>query len=316
MTQTDHQPVLLDAALSALHVRPAGSYVDATYGRGGHSSAIAARLGPSGRLVAFDRDPAAAADAEARFADDSRFAFCRSSFAELSARLQAMDLLGRIDGLLFDLGVSSPQFDTAERGFSLRHAGPLDMRMDPDSGRSLAQWLAQATVDDVRDVLQRYGEEAFAGRIARAIVTACDEGRLTDTMALADVVRAAVPARVAAGRSIHPATRTFQAFRILINDELNVLQQALWAAMAVLAPGGRLVVISFHSLEDRIVKRFVRAQARPEPPPLPMAPVPMPALRQIGKPVTAAAARIAANPRARSAIMRVAERTAAPEIRP
>ena len=314
MTQTDHQPVLLDAALSALAIAPDGCYVDATFGRGGHSGAILAALSGGGRLLAFDRDPSAAAAARARFGQDQRLTFCRHTFAELDVHLQAVGRAGRIDGLLFDLGVSSPQLDVAERGFSFRHPGPLDMRMDPTTGTSLADWLATATVDDVRRVLRRYGEESFAARIARAVIAARDAAELTDTAALAAVVKAAVPARVAAGQSIHPATRAFQAFRIHVNDELGMLAQGLDCALDILAPGGRLVVISFHSLEDRIVKRFIRQQAKPQPSQLPMVPIPAPALRQIGKARRASAAEIAANPRARSAIMRVAERTAAPRV--
>lgn len=314
MTQPDHQPVLLEAALSALALAPAGCYVDATYGRGGHSAAIMHALGEHGRLLAFDRDPAAEAAAGRDFAQDTRLTFCRDSFAQLAPRIDALGLSGRVDGLLFDLGVSSPQLETPARGFSFRHAGPLDMRMDPDQGISLADWLAQATVTNVRDVLRRYGEEGFATRIARAVIAARDAGELTDTAALAAVVKAAVPTRVAAGMHIHPATRAFQAFRIHVNDELGALTQALDGALDVLAPGGRLVVISFHSLEDRIVKRFIRAQARPEPSPLPMVPVPEPALRQVGKAVHATDAEITANPRARSAVMRVAERTTAPRV--
>jgi len=314
MTQTDHQPVLLDAALSALAIAPDGCYVDATFGRGGHSGAILAALSGGGRLLAFDRDPSAAAAARARFGQDQRLTFCRQTFAELDVHLQAVGRAGRIDGLLFDLGVSSPQLDVAERGFSFRHPGPLDMRMDPTAGTSLADWLATATVDDVRRVLRRYGEESFAARIARAVIAARDAAELTDTAALAAVVKAAVPARVAAGQSIHPATRAFQAFRIHVNDELGMLAQGLDCALDILAPGGRLVVISFHSLEDRIVKRFIRQQAKPQPSQLPMVPIPAPALRQIGKARRASAAEIDANPRARSAIMRVAERTAAPRV--
>lgn len=314
MTQAEHQPVLLDAALSALAIAPDGCYVDATYGRGGHSSALLTALDGNGRLVAFDRDPSAAADARARFAHDQRLTFYRQSFAELGERLQRIGLAGRVDGLLFDLGVSSPQLDTPERGFSFRHPGPLDMRMDPTVGRSLADWLAAATEQDVRRVLRRYGEQSFATRIARAVITARDADELTDTSALAAVIKAAVPVRVAASMHIHPATRAFQAFRIHVNDELGMLARALDGALDVLAPGARLVVISFHSLEDRIVKRFMRRQAHPEPPPLPMVPVPAPALRLIGKARRASMEEVAANPRARSAIMRVAERTSAPRV--
>src|SRR5699024_10421143 len=314
MTQAAREPVLLAAALDALAVRPAGCYVDATFGRGGHSAAIVEQLGEGGRLIAFDRDPAAARVARAWQADEPRLAFCRDSIAALAPRLEQLSMLGGIDGMLFDLGVSSPQFDTPERGFSFRHAGPLDMRMDPDSGVSLGEWLATADVADVRRVLQDYGEEPFAGRIAHAVVAARDAGMLTDTAALAAVIRAAVPARVAAGMHIHPATRAFQAFRIHVNGELDALRSALDAAMTALAPGGRLVVISFHSLEDRIVKRFMRGQAQPPLPPLPMVPVPEPALRLIGKALHPDAAAVAANPRARSAVLRVAERTTAAQV--
>lgn len=314
MTQAEHQPVLLDTALSALAIVPAGCYVDATYGRGGHSEAILDALGGNGRLLAFDRDPAAEGDARRRFAREPRLVFRRDSFAALDERLGESGLAGKIDGVLFDLGVSSPQLENPVRGFSFQHPGPLDMRMDPQTGRSLGEWLADASVDDVRGVLRRYGEERFAARIARAVIAARDAGELSDTAALAGVIKQAVPAAVAAGMHIHPATRCFQAFRIHVNDELTALRRALDAAMAVLAPGGRLVVISFHSLEDRIVKRFIRAQARPEPPTMPMVPVPEPALRRIGKAIRAGGDEIAANPRARSAIMRVAERTAAPKV--
>lgn len=314
MTQAAHQPVLLEAAMSALDIRPSGCYVDATYGRGGHSGAMLGAIGEAGRVIAFDQDPTAARDARARYESDRRLTFCHDSFVNMAAHLQQMALLGRIDGMLFDLGVSSPQFDTPERGFSFRHAGPLDMRMDPASGTSLADWLADATVEDVRDVLRRYGEEPFATRIARAIVEARDEGDLTDTAALAAIIKTAVPTRVAAGMKIHPATRAFQAFRIYINGELEALGSTLDTVLDALAPGGRLAVISFHSLEDRIVKRFIRGQARPQPPPVPMAPMPQPALRIIGKPVRPTAQDVAANPRARSAILRVAERTDAAKV--
>lgn len=314
MMQAEHQPVLLDAALSALDIVPAGCYVDATYGRGGHSSALLRSLGDSGRLVALDQDPQAQADARERFAQEPRFTFCRHSFAGLNRQLEQLGLAGQVNGLLFDLGVSSPQLDNPARGFSFRQSGPLDMRMDTTTGVSLADWLTNASVNDVRRILRRYGEESFAPRIARAVIAARDAGELQDTGALAAVIKAAVPARVAAGMPIHPATRAFQAFRIHINDELDALDRALDAALDVLAPGGRLVVISFHSLEDRIVKRFIRGQAEPEPPPLPMVPVPEPALRRIGKAVRAEQAEVAANPRARSAIMRVAERTTAPKV--
>ncbi|MBS64653.1 16S rRNA (cytosine(1402)-N(4))-methyltransferase RsmH [Salinisphaera sp.] len=314
MPQAEHQPVLLDAALAGLGVRADGVYVDATFGRGGHSRGVLAQLGEQGRLIAFDQDPDAEAHAQPLVDSDARFSFVRSSFAELGERIAALGLTGRVDGVLFDLGVSSPQFDVAERGFSFRHAGPLDMRMNPDAGQPLSTWLHAASHGEIASVIKRYGEEPMAGRIAGAIVDAREAGPIQDTGRLAAIVAAAIPARVAAGKRIHPATRTFQAFRMYINDEIGALERGLESAFDVLAPGGRLVVISFHSLEDRRVKRFIRAQARPAPPPVPMVPAAEPALSEIGKPVRADAAELAANARARSAILRVAERTAAPKV--
>lgn len=314
MPQAEHQPVLLDAALAGLSLRANGIYVDATFGRGGHSRALLSRLDETGRLIAFDQDPDAAAHAEPLAAADARFIFVRSSFADLAQRMAELELTGRVDGLLFDLGVSSPQFDIAERGFSFRHAGPLDMRMNPDAGEPLSAWLHRASHGEIASVIKRYGEEPMAGRIAAAILEARAKAPIEHTAQLADIVASAIPARVQAGKRIHPATRTFQAFRLHINDELSALERALAAACDVLAPGGRLAVISFHSLEDRRVKRFIRHQARPPAPPVPMAPAVDPALREIGKPVRADAAELENNARARSAIMRVAERTDAPKV--
>ena len=314
MPQAEHQPVLLDAALAGLSLCGAGVYVDATFGRGGHSRALLERLGESGRLIALDQDPDAQAHADTLAAGDDRFTFVRGSFAGLADRVEALGLSGRIHGLLFDLGVSSPQFDTAARGFSFRHAGPLDMRMNPHAGEPLSAWLHRASHGEIAAVIKRYGEDPMAGRIAAAILDARARSPIADTRQLAEIVAGAIPARVQAGKRIHPATRTFQAFRLYINDELGALDRALDAACDVLAPGGRLVVISFHSLEDRRVKRFIRAQARPPAPPVPMAPELAPALREIGKPVRADEAELAHNPRARSAIMRVAERTHAPKV--
>lgn len=315
MVDAAHQPVLLAPALAGLAVRPDGIYVDATFGRGGHSRALLAALGARGRLFAFDQDPDAERAAAGLVAGDARFHFVRGSFGTLKTELVARGVPA-VDGVLFDLGVSSPQFDVAARGFSFRHAGPLDMRMNPDAGPSLAAWLETASHGEIARVIKTLGEEPMAGRIAGAIVRARDEGRLTDTGVLAEVVAASVPAKVAAGKRIHPATRTFQALRMHINDELGALDVGLAAALDLLAPGARLAVISFHSLEDRRVKRFMRHQARPPQPRLPMAPAVAPALRLVGKPVTAEAAEVAANPRARSAILRVAERTAADEVVP
>lgn len=314
MTQTEHHPVLLAPALAALSVSADDVYVDATYGRGGHSRAILEAFGSDGRLIAFDQDPDAEADARQLAVADSRLTFVRASFADLAGRIDALGLTGRIAGLLFDLGVSSPQFDVGGRGFSFRHAGPLDMRMNPDAGAPVSEWLHRASHGEIAAIIKRYGEEPFAGRIASAIVAARETAPITDTVQLAALVKGAIPARVAAGKRVHPATRTFQALRLYVNDELGALDAGLDAALDVLAPGARLAVISFHSLEDRRVKRFLRGQAQPPQPRLPMVAAVEPALRLIAKPVRADAAEVAANPRARSAIMRVAERTHAPKV--
>ncbi|RJS92232.1 16S rRNA (cytosine(1402)-N(4))-methyltransferase RsmH [Salinisphaera sp. Q1T1-3] len=313
MPEADHKPVLLDAALEALAIRADGVYVDATFGRGGHTRAILDRLGPQGRLIAFDQDPDAAAEA-AHLRDDSRFVFIASSFARLGDELAARGLVGGVHGLLFDLGVSSPQFDVAERGFSFRHAGPLDMRMNTRQGTTLADWLAVASHGEIARVIKQLGEDPMAGRIASRIVAARDAGTLDDTAQLAAVIAEAVPAKISQGKRTHPATRTFQAFRMHINDELGALDAGLAGALRAMTPAGRLAVISFHSLEDRRVKRFLRAQAQPAQPPVPMAEPVAPALNLVGKPVRARADEVAGNARARSAIMRVAERTEAPEV--
>jgi len=305
-----HQPVLLAEALAALQVRPEGTYVDGTFGRGGHSRAILERLGPDGRLLAMDRDPSAVM-AGARI-EDRRFVIERGSFATMGAMLESHGVAGAVDGILLDLGVSSPQLDDATRGFSFQHDGPLDMRMDPDFGSPASLWLAGAAADEIADVLWRLGDERFSRRIARAIVAARHEEPIMTTAQLAAIVSRAVFRREP-GK--HPATRTFQAIRIHINGELEALRDVLAAAMPALAPGGRLAVISFHSLEDRIVKRFFRDGSRPYddlPPDLPVRNVGRPPLlRLIGKPVRPGPAEIAANPRARSAVLRIAERLAA-----
>ncbi len=303
-----HLPVLLDAALAGLAIKPDGVYLDATFGRGGHSRAILERLGPRGRLVALDKDPEAVASPQARrLSEDPRFRLIHADFRHMSAVADEMGIAGRIDGILLDLGVSSPQLDDPERGFAFLHDGPLDMRMNPAEGVSAAQWLARASEQEIAEVLYRYGEERFARRIARAIVTTRRQQPLTRTTQLARLVERAVPHRE---RNKHPATRTFQALRIHLNGELEALEQALPQTPALLAPGGRLAVIAFHSLEDRIVKRFIRSRSRPRPLP-PKLPVPesgeaLP-LKDLGKrrpdPLE-----IAANPRSRSAILRIAER--------
>ena len=300
-----HRPVLLEEVMEALAVRAAGRYVDATYGRGGHAVAILARLDAGGRLLAIDRDPEAVADARERLGGDPRVTVVHASFERLGELVDGLGWTGRVDGVLMDLGVSSPQLENPERGFSFLRDGPLDMRMDPAGGESAADWLNRAPEREIARVIADYGEERFARRIARAIVRARP---LRRTAELAEVVARAVPTREP-GK--HPATRTFQAIRIHVNRELEALRTALAQAVEALAPGGRLVVISFHSLEDRIVKRFLRAEARPAPP-APGLPLPCePRLRLVGGPVRPGAAEVAANPRARSAVLRAAERVAA-----
>jgi 16S rRNA (cytosine1402-N4)-methyltransferase len=302
-----HRPVLLEAAVAALNLRADGCYVDGTYGRGGHAAAILAALGAHGRLIAFDKDPQAVAHARERFGADPRFQIEHASFSALQAVAEREGLVRRIDGLLLDLGVSSPQLDDAGRGFSFQHDGPLDMRMDCSRGQSAAQWLARADEDEIATVLRDYGEERFARRIARAIVAARLAQPLRTTAELAALVERASPSRE---RHKHPATRSFQAIRIYINRELEDLQAGLRQALEVLAAGARLAVISFHSLEDRIVKRFLREAAQGERLPKGL-PVPdsarRPRMRLIGKPIQADAAEVALNPRARSAVLRVAE---------
>ena len=306
-TTTAHTTVLLDEAVDALLAgagdAPAGQWVDATFGRGGHSRRILSRLSPQGRLLAFDKDPEAIQEA-ARI-QDARFSIRHEGFRHLA------DLpVGSAAGVLMDLGVSSPQIDTPERGFSFRFDGPLDMRMDTTRGQSVAEWLASAEVGQIAEVIREYGEERFAGPIAKAIVARRQErGPVASTAELADLVAGAVKTREPGQ---NPATRTFQALRIFINAELEELQQALEASLSVLQPGGRLVVISFHSLEDRIVKQFIAQHSKevydrraPFAAPQPMR---LKALARI-KP---GAAEVAANPRARSAVMRVAERTEVP----
>lgn len=302
-----HIPVLLDEAVEALNVRPGGVYVDGTFGRGGHSERILARLGDGGRLIAFDKDAEAVEVARERFGDDGRFRIVHGSFAEMTDVLAEAGLLGRVDGLLLDLGVSSPQLDDASRGFSFLNDGPLDMRMDQTRGQSAAQWLAVADEADIATVLHEYGEERFARRIARAIVARRSETPITGTRDLADLVAQTCPIKE---KRKHPATRTFQAIRIYVNRELDDLQLGLGDALDVLAPGGRLVIISFHSLEDRIVKRFMRDASKG-----PRLPKGLPVvysetrgrLSLVGKSRRASDAELKQNPRARSAVLRIAE---------
>lgn len=305
-----HQPVLLAETLEALALRPDGYYVDATFGRGGHAQAMLDRLEPDGRLLALDRDPAAAEWASTRWPDDGRFQFVRTPFRQLARILAERERMGRVNGILFDLGVSSPQLDDPARGFSFSQKGRLDMRMDPTTGIGAAEWLGRVTEVELDRVLAELGEERFHRRVARAIVAARQQAPIETTARLVEIVAAAVPTREP-GK--HPATRAFQAIRIAVNDELGELAAVLPQALAALAPGGRLVVISFHSLEDRVVKRFMREQARGRELPLDLPVVGRPegvTLRLLGRAVRPGSAEVAANPRARSAILRAAERLA------
>ena len=303
-----HVPVLLGPAISSLNLKADGCYVDGTFGRGGHSRAILEELGSAGRLLAIDRDPQAIAEAPETITNDPRVELINGKFSDLERYAADRKLLGTVDGLLLDLGVSSPQLDEAGRGVSVRSDGPLDMRMDPASGTSAAEWLATVDEKRLKKVLWKFGEESFATRIARAICRAREEQPITRTSQLADVVAEAVPR---SRNKRHPATKTFQAIRIFINDELGELAAALDASLALLRPGGRLCVISFHSLEDRAVKRFMR-QASQEPeqyrglPDIP--PQFRPKMKVVGKAQAPGADEIASNARARSARLRVAER--------
>ncbi|WP_345792887.1 16S rRNA (cytosine(1402)-N(4))-methyltransferase RsmH [Thauera sp. JM12B12] len=305
-----HVSVLLAEAVDALAIRADGVYVDGTFGRGGHSRAILERLGPAGKLIAFDRDPAAIASGQG--IGDARLTLVHSAFSALD---EALGQLGVdvVDGVLLDLGVSSPQLDDAARGMSFRFDAPLDMRMDTSRGQTAADWLADATVGQITEVIRDYGEERFAHAIAKAIAAARAGGAVATTGQLAALVEKAVRTREPGQ---HPATRTFQALRIFINQELEELTRVLPDCVSRLRPGGRLAVISFHSLEDRIVKRFMRDASRPPvlPRRLPVraADLPAPRLRLVGKAVRPGEVEVAANPRARSAVMRVAERTEAP----
>lgn len=307
---SQHVTVLQQEAVESLAIRADGLYVDATFGRGGHSRAILAVLGPAGRLLGLDKDPAALEVGQALAGQDNRFIVVQRSFAELGDVLDELGWKGRLDGVLFDLGVSSPQLDEPERGFSFLRDGPLDMRMDPSHGLSAAEWLAEAPEQEIARVFRDFGEERFARRMARAIVQRRQQQSFQRTADLAEVISRANPAWE---KGKHPATRAFQALRIQVNDELGELEGGLEAAIDGLAMGGRLVVISFHSLEDRIVKRFMRRLAKGEADTLPRdLPVPQAAfqarLRLLGKPKYPGETERKNNPRARSAVMRVAEK--------
>ena len=306
MSAALHITVLLEEAVEALAIKPDGVYVDGTFGRGGHSRAVLARLGPNGKLIAFDRDPVAVAAGEAL--KDPRFELVHAPFSDFAEALAERGV-EHVDGVLLDLGVSSPQLDEAERGMSFRFDAPLDMRMDTTRGMTAAEWLADAPVADITRVLREYGEERFAYEIAKALVAARTGGLVATTGQLAALVEKTVWTREPGQ---HPATRTFQALRIFVNQELEELSLVLPQVVAALAAGGRLVVISFHSLEDRIVKRFMRDASRPPqlPARLPVraADMPKPKLALVGKTVRPSDEEVSANPRSRSAVMRVAER--------
>ncbi len=306
---TQHLPVLASEAIEALAINPDGVYVDGTFGRGGHSRLVLEKLSARGRLIALDRDPAAIEAGQKL--KDARLTLVRAPFSRLS---EVLDELGvdRVDGILLDIGVSSPQLDEAARGFSFRLEGPLDMRMDPDSGLSAADWIAQAEEDEMGEVIKRYGEERFARQIAHAIAAARKISPIRTTGQLAQIVAGAVRKREPGQ---HPATRTFQAIRIFLNRELEELEAVLPVCVQRLKPGGRLAVISFHSLEDRIVKRFMRDEERGEELPrgLPVraADIAPGRLKRIGKAIRAGEEETEMNPRARSAVLRVAERAGA-----
>jgi 16S rRNA (cytosine1402-N4)-methyltransferase len=299
-----HLPVMYGQVLEGLQVKGDGTYLDGTFGRGGHARGVLQQLGAGGRLLVMDKDPEAIAVAEREFGGDARVSIFRGSFAQL-ADWDAT--AAGLDGILFDLGVSSPQLDVAERGFSFGKDGPLDMRMDPESGLSAAEWLATATEKEIADVLWTYGEERMSRRIARAIVARRTEAPLLRTAQLADLIASVVPR---GEQKIHPATRSFQGIRIFINRELADLEAGLDAALARLKPGGRLAVISFHSLEDRIVKQFINRHAKAPPTHrrMPVVAAFTPTLAPIGDARKADASETAANPRARSAVLRVAEK--------
>jgi 16S rRNA (cytosine1402-N4)-methyltransferase len=303
-----HKPVLAREAFEALAVQADGLYIDATFGRGGHTALILGALGPEGRVLAFDRDPAAIEAGRRRFPDEVRLTLVGAPFADIAARVPQLSEGRAVRGILFDLGVSSPQLDDPARGFSFRSEGPLDMRMDPQSGEPVSAWLSRASEPEIREVIATLGEERFARRIAGQIVATRDKAPLTTTSQLADLVARAVRTREP-GKN--PATRTFQALRMHVNDELGQLRSALAQALELLAVGGRLAVISFHSLEDRIVKQFIQSHSTVDPifAGLPVIPDAMqPRLARVGAKIRAGEAEVAANPRSRSSVLRVARK--------
>jgi len=304
-----HRPVLLKEAVEALAIKPDGIYLDGTFGRGGHSAEILARLGEGGKLLAMDQDPLAIEEAQEKFAGDTRFEIVRDNFENMEALVASKKMMQQVDGVLLDIGVSSPQLDDASRGFSFIKPGPLDMRMNPDAGESAAQWLASVDEYDLTTVLMHYGEEKFARRIANAIVETRKETEINDTVQLANIIEAAIPVKP---KNKHAATKSFQAIRIHINRELDVLENALQSGLNVLAVGGRLAVISFHSLEDRMVKRFFRKMSRgpqiPKDIPIMAKDLEQP-FKLIGKAIKPGKHEVQENPRSRSSVLRVIERT-------
>lgn len=306
MSNFQHISVLLNEAIDALNIKPTGTYVDGTFGRGGHSSEILKRIS-SGRLISIDRDPAAKQCAEEKFKNQSGFTFYAGCMSEIKDAIATVGVT-KVDGVLLDIGVSSPQLDDADRGFSFMKDGPLDMRMNPEMGMSAADWVAESNFETMASVFREFGEERFAAKIANHIIKCRAVAPISTTHQLADIVSAAVPFK---DKHKHPATRVFQAIRIAVNEELTELSKTLEAAYSILNPGGRLVVISFHSLEDRIVKNFMNNYAKPKDlmPDLPVAQfVAAPTLKLISKPVKASDEESLNNPRARSAIMRIAEK--------
>lgn len=304
----EHVPVLLDETVNALNIKPDGLYIDGTFGRGGHTRAILEELSSKGRVLGLDKDPEALKEGQNLAAKDERFTIEQCSFETLSDTVKTRFWQGKVDGVLLDIGVSSPQLDIAERGFSFQKDGPLDMRMNPGEGESAAEWLAHASMDEITTVLKTLGEERFSKRIARAIIETRDESPLRTTKQLADLVDKASPFRE---KNKHPATRTFQAVRIHINNELGELSGVLQQAIDVMAIGGRLTVISFHSLEDRIVKRFFREQAKGDdlPAHFPITADQLnPSIKLIGKAIKSGQQELTINPRSRSAILRVVEK--------
>jgi 16S rRNA (cytosine1402-N4)-methyltransferase len=305
-----HETVLLHPAVDALVTDRAGFYVDGTFGRGGHSRLILEELGQNGRLLATDHDPEAIRVGRELMQQDSRFEIRQCSFSDIDTVVNELGFDGKVSGILLDLGVSSPQLDDAGRGFSFTHDGPLDMRMNPDQGQSAAEWIASASEEDIANVIYEFGEERYSRRIARAIVRERALQPITRTLQLAEIVKQANPAWE---KHKHPATRAFQAIRIFINRELESLDRLLNKAVSLLAPGGRLVIISFHSLEDRLVKQFIQRQSKgddfPRDLPVMMSAI-KPALIKIGKAIKASATEVEQNPRARSAVMRIAEKPA------